>query len=148
MSDRYLCKAKRTDNGEWVKGCLLIDYITGQHFIHQCGNSVNESAKIGEEGFLRFLAFEVDPETICQYTGLTDKNGKKIWENDIVRHCSYIGIVKFGQYSRKNYGFYIQWINGDEDLREDFIYWVPKIRRPGYIFDNLELLGGDSVDTN
>lgn len=79
-----LFKAKRTDNGEWVEGCLLIDYITGQYFIHRYGDSVNESDKVSEEECLRFLAFEVDPETICQYTGLTDKNGQKIWENNIV----------------------------------------------------------------
>lgn len=37
-----LFRAKRTDNGEWVVGCLLIDYITGQYFLHTLGNSVNE----------------------------------------------------------------------------------------------------------
>lgn len=66
-------RGKRIDNREWVEGCLLIDYITGQYFIHRYGNSVNESDRVGEEGFLRFLAFEVDPSTICQYTGLHDK---------------------------------------------------------------------------
>lgn len=80
MSDRHLYKAKRTDNGEWVEGCLLIDFVTGQYFIHTYGNSVNESEKVNEEGCLRFLALEVDPSTICQCTGVPDKKGKRIFE--------------------------------------------------------------------
>lgn len=80
-----LFKAKRIDNGEWVEGWLIKDEVTGQCFIHASGNSVNESDKVNEEGCLRFVAFEVDESTICQYTGLTDKKGKKIWENDVVR---------------------------------------------------------------
>ena len=86
MNDRYLYRAKRTDNGEWVEGNRIDDAVTGQVFIHASGNTVNESDKVGEDGCLRFVAFEVDPSTVCQCTGLKDKNGKLIWENDIVAY--------------------------------------------------------------
>ena len=84
MQDRYLFRGKRIDNGEWVVGNCIDDGVTGQVFIHAVGNSVNESDKVGEEGCLQFVAFEVAPSTICQCTGLKDKNGMVIWENDIV----------------------------------------------------------------
>ena len=87
MEDRYLFKAKRKDDGEWVFGNCIDDGVTGQVFIHTVGNSVNESDKVGEEGCLQFVAFEVAPATICQCTGLKDKNGKLIWENDVVSYC-------------------------------------------------------------
>ena len=87
MQDRYLFKAKRKDDGEWVFGNRIDDGVTGQVFIHAVGNSVNESDKVGEEGCLQFVAFEVAPSTICQCTGLKDKNGKLVWENDIVSYC-------------------------------------------------------------
>ncbi len=87
MQDRYLFRGKRIDNGEWVIGNRIDDGVTGQVFIHTVGNSVNESDKVGEEGCLQFVAFEVAPATICQCTGLKDKNGKLIWENDVVSYC-------------------------------------------------------------
>lgn len=87
MQDRYLFRGKRIDNGEWVIGNCIDDGVTGQVFIHTVGNSVNESDKVGEEGCLQFVAFEVAQATICQCTGLKDKNGNLIWENDVVSYC-------------------------------------------------------------
>lgn len=59
MQERYLFKAKRIDNGEWVEWNML----TGiPHDVH------------------------ILDSTICQCTGLKDKHGKLIWENDIVKH--------------------------------------------------------------
>lgn len=77
MQDRYLFKAKRKDDGEWVFGGLSYCEKTNAYFITNMGKD-----HISYIGFHQ----EVDPESICQCTGLKDKNGHLIWENDIVAY--------------------------------------------------------------
>ena len=134
MNDRYLYRAKRTDNGEWIDGNRIDDGVTGQVFIHAAGNTVNESDKVGEDGCLRFVAFEVYPSTICQCTGLKDKNEKLIWENDIVKDNVIFGPVSWDDINAR---FVIDDIQDD---RQDYSGWWHEVQVIGNIFDNPELL--------
>ncbi len=87
MEDRYLFKAKRTDNGEWVQGYLFDDgFENGRVFI---GGLVIEkyTGTACDDWTISGSCFcEVDKSTICQCTGLKDKNGKLIWENDFLKY--------------------------------------------------------------
>lgn len=79
MKGRYLFKAKRTDNGEWVKGALVYD---DRDKLYRIITEINYSTGTC---LTTDNAPRVDLSTICQCTGLKDKNDKLIWENDIVR---------------------------------------------------------------
>ena len=132
MNDRYLYRAKRIDSGEWVEGNL----ITDEHNPNICFIgylfAMDESGNVHDTDIAK-----VDPSTICQYTqsGRCTLDENKIWENDIVAYGEYMGVVKFGLYDSRHLGFYIEWKEPYDMLRQDICYWLPKIEVVGNIFD-------------
>ena len=138
MNREILFKAKRLDNGEWVDGFYCCIGPAGQ-----------EKHYIIPEYASAFYGVEVDPSTVGEYTGLTDKNGKKIWENDIVNHNGEYAPVKFGMYCSSfdygsyNFGFYVDFPE-ETFYRKELGYWCRKVEVSGDIFDNPELLQEES----
>ena len=153
-----LFRGKRKDNGEWVEGDSLI------HSMYKKGDvciGVIEGLEI----------YSVIPETVGQYTGLTDKNGKKIFEGDIIRYadmydynCYLESLDNTEAYDKCDFGYIWtvdevvygikigypafdlnkhEWdCNGLSELNESGNYFYEVI---GNIHDNPELLG---VETN
>lgn len=124
-----LFKAK-TINGNWVNGLL---------------SNKDDKWYISNKAGMPF-AYDVRPETLCQFTGLCDKNGNRIWDNDIVNTDSNLRAqIKFGLYSNSfstrkyHQGFYMDFMD-NEYYRHELGYWAGKSVVIGNIFDNKELL--------
>lgn len=102
-------KAKRLDGKGWVIGDLLHSYENGAIIVPIEGGG----------------AFSVDPDTICQFTGLKDCDGKEIFEHDLIR---FVGHKPTGEviWSEEDYAFMVASVN-------EPLYWLPDVLEIGKI---------------
>ena len=142
-----LFHGKRADNGEWIEGDVLQTRYHSGHIEYQIMPQTPVSS-----------AYPVLSETIGQYTGLTDRNGKKIFEGDIVKthyanaqKSDFIEQVVF--HNGKFCAYFSnqlckQWVNlydGTEHLPQDKSVYMDSVEVIGNIHDNPELLKNSSL---
>ena len=125
-----LFRCKRTDKGKWVEG-----YYCPKPYSHfPCEPTIFPFETINKD----WHGERVDPETVCQFTGLCDKNGRKIFEGDIVR-CYYSDISPFTDEIEP----YEKEVLIDDIRRSQVIGWIDcadELEIIGNIYDNPELL--------
>lgn len=116
---KILFRGKRVDNGEWAESTYPFGTISSGAVVH-----------------------DFDPSTVVQYTGLTDKNGIKIFEGDIVQvpfwRSDQSGLVMKGVVEFQKAAFSIAWEY--QDYGKDFAGYIKDVEVIGNIHDNQELL--------
>lgn len=134
MNNRYIFRGKRKDNGEWIEGFLYITH-NGEH----------EIGSYDDELDIERITYIVIPETVGQYTGLYDKNGKSIFEGDIVAG----GLIwqekrKNGLVAFKDGSFGLTWYRGCIEQFNAFTSMCNvEYEVVGNIHDNPEQLKGE-----
>ena len=143
MNDRYLYRAKRKDNGEWVEGHLITDEQNkDKYFIGYVFGTDDDGTPHD------FDVVAVDPSKICQCTGLKDKNGRVIWENDIVKGKYYDNGKSHRHIGQVKYIYEAYKVVGVKQYTGYHAHLDGSYEVIGNIFDNKELLEREDKDEN
>lgn len=142
-------RGKRVDNGEWVYGSLHYRTTDCEKSCFKDGANNYSLAvmtmpviEVYEEKHYDLLCdYPVIPETVGQFTGLTDKNGKEIYEGDIVQWCDYKMLIVWDEIIGHGFGF--QWLPINHERRESITGFIDEYKVISNIHDNPELM-----DTN
>lgn len=121
MKREILFRGKRVDNGEWVEGLY---FKTTFNTVRAVG--LTTCIQVIDD--IKYKCFEVVPETVGQFTGLTDKNGKRIFEGDIVNHGNL--------YTH----FTVKWDDKSAMFKHCHEIYTDRVEVIGSIHDNPELL--------
>lgn len=145
MSREILYRGKRTYNKKWIEGSLVVDYAGNTYIVWEY-----ETVK---GAMISSKTINVYPETVGEYTGLTDKNGKRIFEGDIVKcrdlynDIEFTAVVEFGNpNSTYSWGWQLYPISGNTYVNLDILLWIETEETGahaeiiGNIHDNPELL--------
>lgn len=141
MENRYLFKAKRVDNGKWEVGSLVILPSGKCEITNSCLNPP-DSDPMWRECVITHI---VDPSTICQCTGLRDKNGNLIWENDIVKGKYYDGGKAYEHMGQIEYDCQSYKVVGINQYKGYHAELDNLYETVGNIFDNPELLEDEKI---
>lgn len=153
---KNLFKAKLLKHDKWIEGfyvqieetvyCIAEDYESNPVPIHHmiCKTQMTDWGLPNRLGL-----YEIDPKTLCQFTGIK-KSNKKVWENDIICHKGVYAPIRYGEYqscfdstSTAHIGFFVDWSGSPRPMnRKDLGYWIKssKVEIAGNIFDDSELL--------
>lgn len=141
MCDKFLFRGKCINNDKWVEGNVIEQDNPEYHaYICMCFNAeINDK----HTDIIEYNIKEIQPKTLGRFASRTDKNGTKIFENDIIcikyrftwtnQLVKMIGVVKW-----KDCAYVVVW--NDRTQNDDFLKYLNDIEVIGNIYDNLELL--------